>query len=117
MPPSALISSIAISVALLSDSSMIAVVPVSEKRTPTLISPSCAKASEAFFNQICGKPASENAPAAAPAFRKLRLFLFTLCLHQKQRPRTAPPWLADRVGASSPLDLLAASSPRGMRSG
>jgi len=52
MPPAALISSIAISVALFSDSSMMAVVPVSENRTPTLISPSCAKASDAFFDQM-----------------------------------------------------------------
>ena len=42
MPPAALISSIASSVALFSDSSMIAVVPVSENSTPTLISPPAA---------------------------------------------------------------------------
>ena len=41
-PPAALISSIAMIVALFSDSSMIAVVPVSENSTPTLMSPVAA---------------------------------------------------------------------------
>jgi hypothetical protein len=75
MPPAALISSIARIVALFSDSSMMAVVPVSENRTPTLISPSAARASDEFLLQMCGKPTADTAPAAVALLSNPRLVI------------------------------------------
>jgi hypothetical protein len=71
-PPAALISSIAMIVAWFNEVSMIAVVPVNEYSTPTLISPPAARASDAFLIQMCGKPAAAAAPAVAAPLRNFR---------------------------------------------
>src|SRR5580698_9454771 len=90
MPPAALISSIARMVALLSDSSMMAVVPVSENNTPTLISPFAATARSVFFIQMCGMPVPANAPnAAAPFIRDRRVTFITSSPEKQKSPPDA----------------------------
>ena len=86
MPPMALISSIAMMVALFSNSSMMAVVPVSENRTPTLISPAAA-ARSLFLTQICGKPAPAPAPIVAAPFKsERRVITMFLSLAESKKP-------------------------------
>src|SRR4051812_2033261 len=102
-PPAALISLIAIMVASCSDFSTIDSPPVSENRTPTLISPAACAPVENTQGDVINAP-----PARAPPFRNLRLS--TVIPHSPLAPDTS---LQTRVfGRAEARWFPARNSPR-----